>query len=77
MNPYTDPTIAWAMKTGQLALKVHYRVEKNQLTADNQIMVKNLTVAPTRQNDEVKKKIPPESKDKDKDRSKDKAKTNN
>ena len=57
VNPYTDPTIAWAMKTGQLALKVHYRVEKNQLTADNQIMVKNLTVAPTRQNDEVKKKI--------------------
>jgi hypothetical protein len=51
VNPYADPIIAWAMKTGQLALKVHYRVEKNQLTADNEIIVRNLTVAPTRQND--------------------------
>ena len=57
VNPYADPVIAWAMKTGQLALKVHYRVEKNRLTADNEIIVRNLTVAPTRQNDEVKKKI--------------------
>jgi Domain of Unknown Function (DUF748) len=57
VNPYADPMIAWAMKTGQLALKVHYRVEKNQLTADNEIIVRNLTVAPTRQSDEVKKKI--------------------
>jgi len=57
VNPYADPLIAWAMKTGQLAIKVHYRIEKNQLTADNEIIVKNLTVAPTRQNDEVKKKI--------------------
>src|SRR4029450_1385474 len=57
VNPYADPMIAWAMKTGQLALKVHYRVEKNQLTADNEIIVRTLTVAPTRQNDEVKKKI--------------------
>ena len=57
VNPYADPLIAWAMKTGQLAVKVHYRVEKNQLTAENEIIVRNLTVAPTRQNDEVKKKI--------------------
>src|SRR5262245_20968586 len=57
VNPYSDPLIAWAMKTGQLGVKVHYRIEKNQLTADNEIIVRNLTVAPTRQNDEVKKKI--------------------
>jgi len=57
VNPYADPLIAWAMKTGQLAIKVHYRIEKNQLTADNDVIVRNLTVAPTRQNDEVKKKI--------------------
>jgi Domain of Unknown Function (DUF748) len=57
VNPYSDPLIAWAMKTGQLAIKVHYRIEKNQLTADNEVIVRNLTVAPTRQNDEVKKKI--------------------
>src|SRR5262245_21725494 len=57
VNPYSDPLIAWAMKTGQLGIKVHYRIEKNQLTADNEVIVRNLTVAPTRQNDEVKKKI--------------------
>jgi Domain of Unknown Function (DUF748) len=57
VNPYSDPLIAWAMKTGQLGVKVHYRIEKNQLTADNEVIVRNLTVAPTRQNDEVKKKI--------------------
>jgi hypothetical protein len=57
VNPYADPIIAWAMKTGQLAVKVHYRIEKSQLTADNEVIVRNLTVAPTRQNDEVKKKI--------------------
>src|SRR5262249_50306791 len=57
VNPYTDPPLAWAMKTGQLGAKVHYRIEKNQLTADNEVVVRNLTVAPTRQNDEVKKKI--------------------
>ena len=57
VNPYADPIIAWAMKTGQLAVKVHYRIEKNQLTAENEVIVRNLTVAPTRQNDEVKKKI--------------------
>jgi len=57
VNPYADPLIAWAMKTGQLAIKVHFRVEKNQLTADNEVIVRNLTVAPTREGDEVKKKI--------------------
>ena len=57
VNPYTDPLIAWAMKTGQLGVKVHYRIERNQLTADNEVVVRNLTVAPTRQNDEDKKKI--------------------
>lgn len=57
VNPYADPLIAWAMKTGQLGIKVHYRVEKNQLTAENEVVVRNLTVAPTGQNDEVKKKI--------------------
>ena len=57
VNPYADPLIAWATKTGQLAVKVHYRIEKNQLTAENEVIVRNLTVAPTRQNDEVKKKI--------------------
>jgi hypothetical protein len=45
------------MKTGELAIKMHFRIEKNQLTADNDIEVKNLTVAPSRENDEVKKKV--------------------
>jgi hypothetical protein len=57
VNPYADAAIAWFLKTGRLAVKVHFKVEKNQLTAENEIDVKNLTVAPSREGDEVKKKI--------------------
>ena len=57
VNPYADAVIAWFMKTGQLAFKVHVRIEKNALVAENEITVKNLTVAPSRADDEVKKKI--------------------
>ena len=57
VNPYADAAIAWFMKTGRLAVKVHYKVEKNQLTAENEIDVRNLTVAPSREGDEVKQKI--------------------
>jgi len=57
VNPYADPVTAWFMKTGELAIKMHFRIEKNQLTADNEIVVKNLTVAPSREGDEVKKKV--------------------
>jgi uncharacterized protein involved in outer membrane biogenesis len=57
VNPYADPLTAWFMKTGELAIKMHFRIEKNQLTAENDIEVKNLTVAPARENDEVKKKV--------------------
>src|SRR2546426_5261545 len=57
VNPYADPVTAWFMKTGELAIKMHFRIEKNHLTADNEIVVKNLTVAPSREGDEVKKKV--------------------
>jgi uncharacterized protein involved in outer membrane biogenesis len=57
VNPYADPVTAWFMKTGELGIKMHFRIEKNQLTADNDIEVKNLTIAPSRENDEVKKKV--------------------
>jgi uncharacterized protein involved in outer membrane biogenesis len=57
VNPYADPITAWYLKTGELAVKMHFRIEKNQLTAENEIEVKNLTVAPSRENDEVKKKV--------------------
>jgi hypothetical protein len=57
VNPYADPITAWFMKTGELGVKMHFRIEKNQLTATNEIDVKNLTVAPSRENDEVKKKV--------------------
>ena len=57
VNPYADPITAWYLKSGELAVKMHFRIEKNQLTAENEIEVKNLTVAPSRANDEVKKKV--------------------
>jgi hypothetical protein len=57
VNPYADPITAWFLKTGELAVKMRFRIEKNQLTAENEIEVKNLTVAPSRADDEVKKKV--------------------
>ncbi len=57
VNPYAESFIAWFLRTGTLVVHVHYRIEKGQLTADNGIVVKNLTVAPSREDDEVKKKI--------------------
>src|SRR5437867_2847092 len=57
VNPYADPVTAWFMKSGELAIKMHFRIEKNHLTADNEIVVKNVTVAPSREGDEVKKKV--------------------
>ncbi|PYM94835.1 MAG: hypothetical protein DME04_06730 [Candidatus Rokuibacteriota bacterium] len=57
VNPYADAAIAWFMKTGRLAAKVQLKIEKTQLTAENEIDVRNLTVAPSREGDEVKKRI--------------------
>jgi uncharacterized protein involved in outer membrane biogenesis len=58
VNPYAESFVAWFLRSGKLGVRIHYRVEKDQLTADNEIIVQNLTVAPSQQHeDEVKKRI--------------------
>ena len=57
VNPYADTAIAWIIERGTLAVRLHYTVEKNQLTAQNEIIVDNLHVARSKSEDEVQKRI--------------------
>jgi uncharacterized protein involved in outer membrane biogenesis len=57
VNPYADSFIAWIVDRGKLGVRFHYRVERGQLEASNEIFVDDIHVAPTRQDDEVKKKV--------------------
>ena len=57
VNPYADNAIAWVIERGKLGVKLHYIVEKNQLIAQNEIIVENLHVARSRAEDEVQKRI--------------------
>ena len=56
-NPYAESMLAWFVKQGKLGLRVHYRVEHDLLTGDNEIVVKNLQVAKGPESDEVQKRI--------------------
>jgi len=57
VNPYADSFVAWIVDRGKLGVRFHYRVERGLLEASNEIFVDNIHVAPTRQDDEVKKKV--------------------
>jgi hypothetical protein len=57
VNPYADTAIAWIIEKGTLTTRFHYTVEKNQLTASNEIIVENLHVARSRADDEVQRRI--------------------
>jgi len=56
-NPYAESMLAWFVKQGKLGLRVHYRIEHDRLTGDNEIVVKNLQVAKGPESDEVQKRI--------------------
>jgi hypothetical protein len=57
VNPYADSFIAWIVDRGKLGVKFRIKVERGQLDAANEIFVQNIHVAPTRQDDEVKKRV--------------------
>jgi Domain of Unknown Function (DUF748) len=57
VNPYADSFIAWIVDRGKLGVRFHYRIERDHLEASNEIFINNIHVAPTRQEDEVKKKV--------------------
>ena len=57
VNPYAQSAIAWIIERGTLTAKLHYRIERNQITAQNEIIVENLHVARSGADDEVQKRI--------------------
>jgi hypothetical protein len=56
-NPYAESMLAWFVKQGKLGLRVHYRIEHDRLTGENEIVVKDLQVAKGPESDEVQKRI--------------------
>ena len=57
VNPYASSVVAWIVDRGKLGIKFKYHVERDQIEASNEVVVENLHVAPTRKEDEVKKRI--------------------
>jgi len=58
VNPYSDKAIAWLIKQGDLRYKFTVKVENDQLTATNDVVVSKLRVAKGKQvDDQVKARL--------------------
>jgi uncharacterized protein DUF748 len=58
VNPYSDKAIAWLIKQGDLRYKFTVKVENDQLTATNDVVVSKLRVAKAKQvDDQVKARL--------------------
>jgi len=57
VNPYADRAISWIIQRGRLAARVQVKLQGDELTARNEMVVADLTVAPSQQSDEVKKRL--------------------
>ncbi len=56
-NPYADSLLSWVIRRGRLAAKVHYRVEQDRISGQNDVVVRNLEVARGGAGDEVRRRI--------------------
>ena len=56
-NPYADSYTSWVVQRGRLAAKVHYRVEGDRLTAENDVNFGGLKVDKSPGEDEAKKRL--------------------
>ena len=56
-NPYADSLLSWIIRRGRLAVKVHYRVEEDRISGQNDVVVRNLEVARGGAGDEVQRRI--------------------
>jgi uncharacterized protein involved in outer membrane biogenesis len=56
-NPYMDGMLGWITRRGELTTKLEYKIEGAKLDAKNDILVGNLRVSPSRESDEVRKRI--------------------
>ncbi len=57
VDPYTAANIGWVIKKGDLQYKVRFKLDGDQLSADNDVVVGQLQVAPAGGGDEVKRRI--------------------
>jgi hypothetical protein len=57
VDPYASAATGWVIKTGELQYKVRFKLDGNELAADNDVVVGQLQVAPASASDEVKRRI--------------------
>ncbi len=57
VDPYTAANIGWVIRKGDLQYRVRFKLDGNQLAADNELVVGQLQVAPASASDEVKRRI--------------------
>ena len=58
VNPYADQTLAWLIRQGSLQYKFNLKVENDQVTSMNEVVVQKLRVAKsTRPDDQVKSRL--------------------
>jgi len=58
VNPYADQTLAWLIRQGNLQYKFNLKVENDQITSMNEVVVQKLRVAKsTRPDDQVKSRL--------------------
>jgi hypothetical protein len=57
VNPYADNAVAWVVEKGKLGVKFHVKIENNQIDVTDEIAVENIHVAPSRDDDEVKRRV--------------------
>jgi hypothetical protein len=57
VDPYAAAATGWVIRKGDLQYKVRFRLDGNQLSADNDVAIGQLQVAPASGGDEVKRRI--------------------
>ena len=58
VNPYSDQTMAWLIQQGNLKYKFNLKIENDQITAMNEVLVEKLRVAKSsRPDDNVKARL--------------------
>ena len=56
-NPYADSVTAWVVERGKLQAKVHFRVEGDRISVENDVNFGGLKVAKGKGDDEAKKRL--------------------
>jgi hypothetical protein len=57
VDPYAVSNTGWVIKKGELQYKVRFKLDGDQLTAENDVVVGALQVAPASATDEVKRRL--------------------